>query len=488
MKTEKMKKILFAAAAFAAFLTSAWAQQAPRSSYFLDGYSYRHRLNPAFASSRSYFALPVMSSTDLSVQSNMGVSTFLYPYNGQLTTFMNGSVSADEFLGKLNRNNKINMDIATSLASVGSWGKSGKGFTMVDLNLKSSTNANLPYDLFDFMKNIGSKQQYDISNIGFRTRNYLELALGHSHKIGDRLTIGAKVKFLFGLAKADVNIDNAQVEMNADKWIVKANASLSTSIPGLTAPKNEDGSLDITGIGFDMESLLDNGIGSALGSFVGGYGGAIDLGAEFRFFDGLYVSASLLDLGFMTWNNRFSARSNDNYWEFDGFDEIDVTNSDGENSIGNQVQQIGDQFKDFIKMYEDENAAGKSTEFLSCTMNIGVEYEMPFYRRMSVGALSSTRFQGPYTWTEGRFSLNLAPVNWISLTANYGISTFGSTFGAMLNIHTAAFSLFVGSDTFLFNFSSPVEGVGIGIPINNLNMNLNFGLTFNVSKRRDLRD
>ena len=139
-------------------------------------------------------------------------------------------------------------------------------------------------------------------------------------------------------------------------------------------------------------------------------------------------------------------------------------------------------------MYEDENAAGKSTEFLSCTMNIGVEYEMPFYRRMSVGALSSTRFQGPYTWTEGRFSLNLAPVNWISLTANYGISTFGSTFGAMLNIHTAAFSLFVGSDTFLFNFSSPVEGVGIGLPINNLNMNLNFGLTFNVSKRRDLRD
>ena len=136
-------------------------------------------------------------------------------------------------------------------------------------------------------------------------------------------------------------------------------------------------------------------------------------------------------------------------------------------------------------MYEDSESVGKKWEFLSCTMNIGAEYKMPFYRRLSVGALSSTRFNGAYTWTEGRFSLNLAPLNWISMSASYGISNFGSTFGAMLNIHTAAFSLFFGSDTFLLNFSPMSTTYGI-VPLDNLNVHLNFGLTFNISKRRDL--
>ena len=32
--------------------------QTLNSAYFMDGYKYRHRLNPAFASTRSYFGLP----------------------------------------------------------------------------------------------------------------------------------------------------------------------------------------------------------------------------------------------------------------------------------------------------------------------------------------------------------------------------------------------------------------------------------------------
>ena len=278
-----MKRILLSIIALAAVSASVYGQTAPRTAYFLDGYNYRHLLNPAFASSRSYFTLPVLGYTDFSLQSNLGVKTFLYPYNGQLTTFMNGAVSAEEFLGKLNRNNSVNANISTPLVSVGKWGKSGKGFTVVDLSIKSENNVNLPYDLFDFMKNVGARQQYDISNLGIKSRSYMQLAIGHTHKIGERISVGGKVKFLLGLPAAELNIDNMQVSMNEDKWSVKATGSLSTTMPGVDIPKRADGSLDLQNMNFNMDNVTgsdpDASIGTLIKNTIGNLGISVDFTA-----------------------------------------------------------------------------------------------------------------------------------------------------------------------------------------------------------------
>ena len=54
------------------------AQDANRSGYFLEGYTYRHALNPALAPERNYVAIPVIGNFGVSAMSNVGVSTFLY--------------------------------------------------------------------------------------------------------------------------------------------------------------------------------------------------------------------------------------------------------------------------------------------------------------------------------------------------------------------------------------------------------------------------
>lgn len=112
------KAIIFIIIALAA-AEGAFAQQIFRSTYFLEGYNHRHQFNPAFASSTSYFTVPVIGSFNLETQSNMGVSTFLYPVDGKLTTFMNSAVPADEFLGKLSPDNQLNVDNTVSLLSLG---------------------------------------------------------------------------------------------------------------------------------------------------------------------------------------------------------------------------------------------------------------------------------------------------------------------------------------------------------------------------------
>ncbi|MDE6527310.1 MAG: hypothetical protein K2L75_08645, partial [Muribaculaceae bacterium] len=107
----KLSKLIIAVVAASGFV-AAHAQEAPRSAYFLDGYSYRHELNPAFMGERNYVSIPMLGNYDISLFSNVGVNTFLYKYNEpdskyKLTTFMSPTVSADEFLGKLNKNNHI---------------------------------------------------------------------------------------------------------------------------------------------------------------------------------------------------------------------------------------------------------------------------------------------------------------------------------------------------------------------------------------------
>ena len=486
-----MKKKIIILAILASFAgTAANAQQRLESGYFVDTYNYRHQLNPAFASSRSYFSILGLGNTSLTLQGNVGVSNFLYPYrDGMATTFMNSSVSAEQFLSGLKKNNKLGADFSLPVVSVGQFGRKG-GFTTVEFNIRNNASVNLPYELFDFMKNIGARQTYDISNIAVRTQAYAELALGHAHKITDRLNVGAKVKFLVGLANADARIDNMHVSMNENSWDVTASGSINASFPGLKmATKGETGTatdpsennevdFDALGDGFDeINSAKD--IFSSMG-----YGVAFDLGASYEFdsglLEGLSLSASVLDLGFISWGKAVSATTGSNSWTFDGFDDISFES--GENSLSEQINSLGDSFSDLLKFERQGESKGKSG-MLACTVNVGAEYEMPFYRNLSVGVLSSTRIAGPYSHSEGRLSVNVEPTDWFGFSTSYGISTFGSTWGAVASFSFPGIGLFIGTDTIPLRLARINS---VSVPYGKLNLNLNFGLSFNISKVREL--
>lgn len=110
---------------------------------------------------------------------------------------------------------------------------------------------------------------------------------------------------------------------------------------------------------------------------------------------------------------------------------------------------------------------------------------MPFYRKLSVGFLSSTRIKGPYSHSEGRFSVNIEPVKWFGLSTSYGISSFGSSWGAIANISLPGIGLFIGTDTIPTKLA---KTGGLSVPLNKMNLNLNFGLVFNISKVKHLGD
>ncbi|MBR4161126.1 MAG: hypothetical protein IKT87_05560 [Bacteroidaceae bacterium] len=469
------KSIMFAAAA--TMLSGAVSAQNLNSAYFLDGYTYGHQLNPAKDYDRNgYVSFPVLGNYNVGMTGNLSLTDFLkFDPKGQLTTFMNPSISVKDALSGFSANNNLNMDMRMEILSFGfhAWG----GYNTFSLGMRANSGINAPYELFEFAKNLTNKD-YDISDVSSTASVWSEIGLGHSRKVADAWRVGGKVKFLVGGARTKVQLKNAHLNLTGtDQWILSANAQADVSIKGfgwgeMEKNKYSDGS-SYEQINFDNVELQSNQIGP------NGFGLAFDLGAEWDleeqgWVEGMKVSASLLDLGFISWKENHNAYNLGKEVVFTGFNDIQIGNGPGV-SVDDQADDYGDRFSSLLAM--QDGGVSKLTTSLGATMNIGVEYAMPFYKKLSVGLLSTTRFQGEYTWNEERISATISPVKWFELSANFGFGTRGTSFGWVANIHPRGFNLFVGMDHMVGTLSKQ------GVPLKS-NTGLTFGINFPFGKSK----
>ena len=468
-----MKRIIniitFAAVTFLSSVT-VWGQQNLRTAYFLDGYTYRYKMNPAMAPERSFFAMPAIGNLGVGVESNLALSTFLYPTSdGNLTTFLNNSISDKTFLDRLNNSNKLNVSINESIISTGY--RIGKSFHTIDLSLKADIGAALPKDLFAFVKTGSSSgaTAWDISRTGVRANARMELAYGYSRPIADWIRVGARLKLLIGMVRADILVDDLNLKMSGEEWAATAHGKAEISGPVSFGTVSGSKEIDFGQVTTPEETEEWNEYLSSPS-----IGAALDMGAYFDFLDYFTASISVLDLGFIGWNSTTSAVMNGGKWSFDGFGTI---STDQNSNIGDQFSDLGDELLNMLKMEKTADGV-KKTNMLAATIHAGIEARMPFYERLSFGLLGTQRIDGIYSWTEARLSANLAPVNWFSLAASYAYSNFGSSMGGVVNIHLPGFNLYAGLDSFL-----PLMNVTPQyVPVDSVNMNLTFGLTFSFGK------
>ena len=473
----KATKLYMLAGAMAAGILAGSAQEASRAAYFLEGYNYRHEMNPALAPERGYFAMPILGNLGFGTQANIGVNTFIYKTpSGQLTTFMNKSVSSSEFLGNLSNTNKLLTGVNLNIISLGF--KGFGGYNTLGISVKADVGMSLPKGLFEFMKvgQTGPDTRYDFGDMRMRVMSYGEIALGHQRQVTPELAAGVKVKLLLGLAHADANIKKMDIRMSDKKWVVDGDGEIFLGAGnGLYVPTNAESGKELDKP--SRSEQIDFG-GIEYNSFgLAGFGMAFDLGATYdmsRFVDGLRLSAAVTDLGFIKWTGAAVGKMPGRAWEFDGFQDIAIDDTqDGydKNKIDKQLEDLGDKLLDCLN-FEKESKKGADTKALHATLTIGAEYDMPFYKRLSAGFLFTQRMAGCFSWTEGRFSANVKPTGWFDATVSYGASTFGSSFGWMLNYHPKGFNFFIGSDHQFFKITPQF------VPVGHLNTNIQLGINF----------
>ena len=432
--------------------------QNTNSAYFTEGYTHRYELNPAFGNEKNYISIPVVGNFNAAMRGTIGLENIFYNVDGQTTTFLNPAVDAS-FLNDINDMSRLGGDMNISLMSAGF--KAFNGYNTVSFNVKGNINSLIPKTLFSFMKEGIENKTYDISNFDIHTDVYGEIALGHSHQLGDKWRIGGAIKFLLGAANVDARFNKAQLTLGEDAWSAVTNAEIQASVKGLNYETEINEATNheyVSGMEADESGL-------------NGFGMAVDLGAEFKPNKYWSISVALLDLGYIKWNNNMVASTGgDKSFTTDAYSfSVDA---DAPNFIGDELEKMVDDLSAIYEL-EDKGDMGPRTTALAATLNIGAEFALPVYDKLKFGLLNSTRFQGDYTWTEFRLGANINPVKPLSLGANVAVGTYGWGFGWMANVNVTGFNLFLGMDRTLGKLTKE------GLPLSsNGSVNLGVNIPF----------
>lgn len=451
-----MKKSFFLLLGLSLFLQIPVFSQTLRSGYFLEGNYQRFRLNPAFEGERGFFGFPLLSNLTLNTNGNVGLSNFIFPYNQNgygLTTYMSGTVDADKFLRAIPRMTKLNEDLEFTLFSGGFRGFGG--YNTISLSLRENMAFRMPKDFFILSKQGFQNSRYSFSGLAFKELAYADLSLGHSRAIAPNLRVGATAKILLGLAASHVTLNKLDMVMDEQHWLVESKATGRIAQAGTMSLSFDERGVP-TGVEQYRFSLSSWGFGA-------------DFGAMYDMKDileGMKLSAAITDLGILFWRDVMNAGSREGRFEYTGFGEIDPANV----NLDDQLEQIRNDALGLMNFYFEDSSHASTR--LAPIIRLGAEYQMPFYEQLSAAFLFSQRIGRMYDMTEARVYANIAPIAWFDASVNFGVCTYGTEFGWMLNFHPRHFTLFLGSDSQVFRVTPQM------IPVRRMNVNLSLGMAF----------
>lgn len=473
-----------------------------RTSYFMEGTHYRQQLNPALTPTKGYFNLPVIGA----VNATVGSTSLGYQDIIDIIDDGDDFYTKPDFMNRLKDNNKLNVNFSTEILSAG-WYK-GKNFWSFNIGLRTDIGANLTKNMFTFLNEMETVEEnwrnsnYDISGQKLNINAYTEIGLGLSRQINSRLTVGARVKALLGIGNMELKLNRVAMSANLpsdqqiNQWSSESywnsmtpsqaaqaaqelkdkfnnyhanltvGAELKSSFKGLEL-QEEEGKDYVTDFDFDSGKLG-----------IAGYGFGIDLGASYKILDNLTVSASVLDLGFISWSKSSTkiASANPDPIDIKGSTYANMVDPNNPNTVMNAVNQLqndaqgymdrvtnGDVLDYDMLQLEVSDAKESRKSRLASTLVLGAEYGF-FNNKLAVGVLSTTRFVQPDALTELTFSANYRPKSWFNVALSYSaIQSAGKSFGLGLKLGP----LFVGTDyMFLGKNSNSVNGfVGVSIPL-----------------------
>lgn len=473
-----------------------------RTSYFMEGTHYRQQLNPALTPTKGYFNLPVIGA----VNATVGSTSLGYQDIIDIIDDGDDFYTKPDFMNRLKDNNKLNVNFSTEILSAG-WYK-GKNFWSFNIGLRTDIGANLTKNMFTFLNEMETVEEnwrnsnYDISGQQLNINAYTEIGLGLSRQINSRLTVGARVKALLGIGNMELKLNRVAMSANLpsdqqiNQWSSESywnsmtpsqaaqaaqelkdkfnnyhanltvGAELKSSFKGLEL-QEEEGKDYVTDFDFDSGKLG-----------IAGYGFGIDLGASYKILDNLTVSASVLDLGFISWSKSSTkiASANPDPIDIKGSTYANMVDPNNPNTVMNAVNQLqndaqgymdrvtnGDVLDYDMLQLEVSDAKESRKSRLASILVLGAEYGF-FNNKLAVGVLSTTRFVQSDALTELTFSANYRPKSWFNVALSYSaIQSAGKSFGLGLKLGP----LFVGTDyMFLGKNSNSVNGfVGVSIPL-----------------------
>lgn len=365
---------VFAFASATIFSSKTIYGQSDRSLYFLPIVPQKHTINPAYTPNyKFYIGLPVLSSVKTSFENTLKYQDLFQEKGDSLY------LDRDYIVGKLKDKNALNYNLMEEYLIFGF--RVGKNYFHARVADLINANVTISKCLIELVLYGNGHENFigkkiDMSGNAVNLTYYREYQVGYSRQVNDKLTVGTNLKYLQGIAsvyteKSDFTLQTDPVDFTLT---AQSNFIINTSSPwrgeGEVRPENLSPNSDNPGF-------------------------AIDLGGEYKVNDKIEVSASLLNLGSITWKSdlkNYATEDPSNEIVFNGFD-ISEYFTQGELNQ-DRINKVMDSIKDEFGIVE--NTAKYKTP-LPSFLNIAGTYHLTTHDHF--GLLFRHQFLKDLGWT-----------------------------------------------------------------------------------------
>ena len=470
-----MKRILLIVLAIISLCGVLKAQDGHNTSYFLSNLPQRYRLNPAYQPEYKVFVgLPGLSGVSVNLlNSSFTIEDMLHKRNDSVL------MNIDKFYNSLHKQNYLYFNNENSILSVGL--RVQKWYGTLDITQKNDFLFQYNKDLFTFLR-YGNMDHpsLDFGKLGVNVNSYMEVALGLSRQLNDKWTVGARLKYLMGVANVRMADSKLNIETEDDgtmtlysrqdiKMTAPVRIQNKTGAPfGINEPIPWD-AIDFNTNGLNVSDLLN----------AKNPGFAIDLGAEYQFSDKLKFFASVTDLGFIRWGNKdFSyhfTQDDDFVWK--GADLSHSVNDklDGYVSVDSAFRRLTDDLKDKFRLI---NQGGSYMTMLSPKLYLGATYQLN--NMFDVGGLFRASLVNGMFIPSLTASVNGRFIRNVSASVSYSVSPGNYVnVGAGLTAKLGPVQLYVQTDNLLACNYTNTQSIG-----GRAGINLLFGHKDKVKKSK----
>jgi len=421
--------------------------------YNMEAVPQRMYANPAFMPSNSkvYVGLPILSSEYL----NFSNSGFKY---SDLIKHRGDSLYVDyeNMLSKLSKNNYISAAFQPDILSFGF--KIKKNYFSFNATEKINLRFRYPKNFMELIwKGNGGLLGEEVKlNFGVNFSHYREYAIGFAREINDKLTVGAKVKYLYGMENV---------------WTERSDVSLTTDPTDFAITAKSDIKINTSGV--DSSSTANINVKDYLFKKKN-HGLGLDLGGVYKYNDKFTFSASVIDFGFIKWKDEvtnYQSTNPNGEFTYQGMDLNQLLNADSTNNPG---KVMADSLE---KIFKIEEAHTNYKTNLSTQIYLGTNYSIT--EKSNAGILLYAQVFDKSIHPGLALSYNQRVGKWLSFSGSYSIYNRSyNNLGLGLTLARGPVQLYIASDNVL----------GAIFPQNTKNLHLHFGINLMFGRKGSDKD
>lgn len=385
-------------------------------------------LNPANKFNGKFFiGLTALSSTSI-VASNSSFAWSDIVEKRKDSLFL----SLNSLLNNLNKNNFISNAVTVDILSFGF--KLGKRSTF-SFNVTEKINFRFQYPK-DFMQFIiegnasFGDQTAEFNGLGINANHYREYGVNFNKTLkNERLTIGLRLKYLYGMENINTETSDLEIYTDPNTYDISTNSEIKINTSGLSD--------SIVKVGDYLFGRNNKGYGA-------------DFGFKYRLNEKISLNGSVIDLGFIKWNNNVTNyTSQKNQFTYAGIDIDEFILNDTSSANGrNSFDRVLDSLE---KAFDIEETNNSYTTSLATQIYFGGKYHLD--NSTNIAALAHADFFKGKIKPSLNLSYNKKFKNYFHLSFSYTITnrTFNN-FGGGLIFHPGPFQIYVMADNIVGAF------------------------------------